>query len=66
MTPTPRIQPDVTHLTERELEARWKLSRTKLREMRKAGEIPFIRFGDRIRYRAADILKFEEATLTNA
>jgi hypothetical protein len=52
------------HLTTRDLARRWQVSVKKLENDRwRGGGVPFVRIGAAVRYRLADVLAFEEASL---
>ena len=54
----------ISHLSSRELAARWSISRRTLDRWRWAGEgPPFLKLGGRVVYRLADIEAFEAASL---
>jgi excisionase family DNA binding protein len=48
-----------TFLSERLLALRWCVSKTTVQRWRASGRLPFMRVGDVIRYRLADVERFE-------
>jgi allophanate hydrolase subunit 1 len=54
------------YLSSIQLAARWHISTTTLSHWRLAGKgPPFLRFGNRVRYRIADIEEYEQQTTNN-
>lgn len=57
-----------TMLTTKELAARWGVSAGSLANDRALGRsaVPYIKIGDRVRYRLSDVVRFEESALHGA
>lgn len=57
-----------TMLTTKELAARWSVSAGSLANDRALGRsaVPYVKIGDRVRYRLSDVVRFEESSLHGA
>jgi hypothetical protein len=55
-------------LTTKDLAARWRVSAGSLANDRASGRsaLPYVKIGDRVRYRLSDVVSFEESALKGA
>jgi hypothetical protein len=62
---SPKVAASAAMLTTKELATRWGISPGSLANDRAMGRsaLPYVKIGDRVRYRLTDVLRFEECAL---